>query len=51
MGYSNYDYGLDIDLFNVFVGYFFNFNFFFKVIFIDVEDGDNIVMFDFKYNY
>ena len=50
-GYSNYDYGSDTDLFNVSAGYFFNPNLLLKATFIDVEDGDNTVMFDLKYNH
>ena len=50
-GYSNYDYGSDTDLFNVSAGYFFNPNLLLKATFTDVEDGDNYVMFDLKYNH
>jgi len=52
-GYNNYDsdFGSSTDVFNVSAGYFFNPNLLLKATFVDVEDGDNSVMFDLKYNH
>ncbi|MFX3768149.1 putative porin, partial [Streptococcus suis] len=50
--YSNHDsdFGSSTDEINVSAGYFFNPNLLLKATFIDVEDADNVFMFDLAYN-